>query len=149
MGLIRSGSLDQQLAHPGGWTNLGTAGGELPAPDPAPDLEPNAGPDGGPAYTATESGQSFGGDGGVSLFFEDWTVEIWMKRLEPAVGGGEHQFLGFIDAPWPFGQCIILRFDDGGSWTGHRVRRFNARFHWRRRLGCGGAPLSRSRYRKR
>ncbi len=84
-------------AHPDGWTNLGTAGGVMPALEGGPALEPNAGPDGGPAYTATEAGESFGGDGGPSLFFEDWTVEIWMNFHGEAVGGGEHQFLGFID----------------------------------------------------
>ena len=101
--------------HPDGWTNLGTAGGVIPALAPVPDLEPAAGPDGTPAYTVSKANQSFGGNGGVSLFFEDWTVEIWMNRHAEAIGGGEHQFLGFIDIPWPFGQCIILRFDTGGD----------------------------------
>ena len=102
-------------AHPDGWTNLGTAGGVIPALDPVPVLEPAAGPDGTPTYTASEAGQSFGADGGASLFFADWSLEIWMNRHDQAVGGGEHQFLGFIDVPWPFGQCIILRFDTGGD----------------------------------
>ena len=107
-------------AHPNGWINSGTAGGQIPRRGKTPNLEPNAGPDGDPAYAADEVGQSFGTEGGLSLFFEDWTIEIWMKREGPAIGGGEHQFFGMADGPWPFKQAIILRFDNlnGGPDSG-------------------------------
>ena len=103
-------------AHPDGWTNLGAAGGVLLAELP-PALEADAGPDGTPTYTATEAGQSFGGaEEAVSLFFEDWTIELMMKYLGQAVGGGEHQLFCLIDTPWPFTQCILLRFGgDAGT----------------------------------
>ena len=108
-------------AHPDGWTNLGTAGGVMPGGEKgSPILEPASGPDGGPAYTVMEHGQCFGRDAwgilhrdtAVSLVFENWTVEVWMKRNGPAFGGGEHQFLGFMDTPWAPRQGIIFRFDD-------------------------------------
>ena len=103
-------------AHPRAWTNLGTAGGQLPSRSGGAKLEPNAGPDRGPAYTANRGGQSYG-HAGVSLFFEDWTIEIWVKRNGPASGGGEHQIFGMADRPWPFKQSILLRFD--GAESGH------------------------------
>ena len=103
-------------AHPKAWTNLGTAGGQLPSRGGGAKLEQNAGPNGGPAYTADKAGQSYG-QAGISLFFEDWTIEIWVKRKGPAVGGGEHQIFGLADRPWPFKQSILLRFD--GAETGH------------------------------
>ena len=108
-------------AHPDGWANLGTAGGVMPSGEKgAPVLEPNAGPDGGPAYTVKESGQCFGRDAwgilhrdtAVSLIFENWTVEVWLQRHGKAFGGGEHQFLCFMDTPWAPRQGIIFRFDD-------------------------------------
>ncbi len=101
-------------AHPKAWTNLGTAGGQLSSRGGGAKLEPNSGPNGGPAYTANRAGQSYG-QAGISLFFEDWTVEIWVKRNGPAVGGGEHQIFGMADRPWPFKQCILLRFDAAES----------------------------------
>lgn len=97
-------------AHPRAWTNLGTAGGQLSSRGGGAKLEPNAGPDGGPAYTADRAGQSYG-QAGISLFFEDWTIEIWVKRDGPAAGRGEHQIFGMADRPWPFKQSILLRFD--------------------------------------
>ena len=103
-------------AHPRAWTNLGTAGGQLSSRSGGAKLEPNAGPDGGPAYTADRAGQSYG-QAGISLFFEDWTIEIWVKRNGPASGGGEHQIFGMADRPWPFKQSILLRFD--GAESGH------------------------------
>ena len=103
-------------AHPKAWTNLGAAGGQLPSRAGGAKLEPNAGPDGGPAYTADRAGQSYG-HAGISLFFEDWTIEIWVKRNGPASGGGEHQIFGMADRPWPFKQSILLRFD--GAESGH------------------------------
>ena len=103
-------------AHPKAWTNLGAAGGQLPSRGGGTKLEPKAGPNGGPAYTADRAGQSYGEDG-ISLFFEDWTIEIWVKRDGPASGGGEHQIFGMADRPWPFKQSILLRFD--GAETGH------------------------------
>ena len=103
-------------AHPKAWTNLGTAGGQLSSRGGGAKLERNAGPQGGPAYTASRGGQSYG-HAGVSLFFEDWTIEIWVKRDGPASGGGEHQIFGMADRPWPFKQSILLRFD--GAESGH------------------------------
>ena len=103
-------------AHPKSWTNLGTAGGQLPSRSGGAKLEQNAGPDGRPAYTADRAGQSYG-HAGISLFFEDWTIEIWVKRDGPASGGGEHQIFGMADRPWPFKQSILLRFD--GAESGH------------------------------
>ena len=73
--------------HPKAWTNLGTAGGQLSSRSGGAKLGPNAGPDGTPAYTADKAGQSYG-HAGISLFFEDWTIEMWVKRNGPASGGG-------------------------------------------------------------
>ncbi len=103
-------------AHPRAWTNLGTAGGQLSSRGGGAKLERNAGPHGGPAYTADRAGQSYG-QAGISLLFEDWTIEIWVKRNGPAAGGGEHQIFGMADRPWPFKQSILLRFD--GAESGH------------------------------
>lgn len=103
-------------AHPRAWTNLGTAGGQLSSRGGGAKLERNVGPHGGPAYTADRAGQSYG-QAGISLLFEDWTIEIWVKRNGPAPGGGEHQIFGMADRPWPFKQSILLRFD--GAESGH------------------------------
>ena len=103
-------------AHPDGWTNLGTAGGVMPTTQP-PDLEPAAGPDGTPTYTATP-GQCFGPEGGPSLIVEDWTLEAWAIRYGPAEGESEHHFIVMADMPWPFTQCITLRFAEGGEGAG-------------------------------
>ena len=105
-------------AHPDGWTNLGTAGGVMPGFEAVPALEPAAGPNGTAAYTATGAGEAFGGDGGPSLFFEDWTIEVWLKRLGPGKSAGDHQILAFIDGPWPYGQCVTMYFD---IWRGDGV----------------------------
>jgi hypothetical protein len=77
-------------AHPDAWTNLGTAGGELPAVDTAPKLEegrikfPDTGIDENNVkhYTATGSNQTFGGppDTNPDLFLKDWTIEFLCKR---------------------------------------------------------------------
>ena len=77
-------------ADPDAWTNLGTAGAELPAGDKSPILEegdinipalnfalPNA-----KFYTCKESLQTFGGPVGTNpeLPVEDWTFEILCRR---------------------------------------------------------------------
>ena len=77
-------------AHPDAWTNLGTAGDELPAGDKSPVLEegtinipalnfvlPNA-----KFYTCKESLQTFGGPVGANpeLPLEDWTFEALCRR---------------------------------------------------------------------
>ena len=78
-------------AHPDAWTNLGTAGGELPGADEPPELLeegtieiPGIGftLEDAKYYTTTGPSQTFGGSAEMNpdLFLEHWTVEFLCKR---------------------------------------------------------------------
>ena len=76
--------------HPDAWTNLGEAGGELPAGDKTPIIETGTIEIPGLGfvlksikfYTCKQSGQTFGGPEGTNpeLPLESWTFEALMKR---------------------------------------------------------------------
>lgn len=90
--------------HPDAWTNLGTAGGVVPAGDKTPILEtgtidiPGLGLDyqDRQFYTGVESGQTFGGPEGTNpeLPLENWTFEALVKRNGDVLFK-EHWMFGF------------------------------------------------------
>ncbi len=108
--------------HDGAWTNLGDAGGELPAADEAPTLEegaikiPALGIDEPNAkyYTTKKSLQTFGGPPAKNtpLFFEDWTLEFLCKRNGDFFVE-EHHFAGFQNSPREGKQGIRLWIVNG------------------------------------
>ena len=108
--------------HADAWTNLGTAGGELPAADEAPELEegkieiPALGiaEPGVKYYTTKKSLQTFGGPvaDNPELFLEDWTLEFLCKRNGDFFVE-EHHFAGFQNSPREGAQGIRLWILDG------------------------------------
>ena len=96
-------------AHPDAWTNLGTAGGEVPAGEETPILESGAidvpglglGYAGKQFYTCTKSGQTFGGPEGTNpeLALENWTFEALIKRNGDVLFK-EHWVFGFTLEQW-------------------------------------------------
>ena len=43
--------------------------------------------------------------------FENWTIEVWLKRDGPAFDNAEHQILGIMDTPpWPR-QAVLFFFE--------------------------------------
>ena len=96
-------------AHPDAWTNLGTAGGELPVGDATPVLEdgtieiPGLGfvlPD-TKFYTGQESLQTFGGPVGTNpeVPVSDWTFEALCKRNGDVIHE-EHWMFCFAPDLW-------------------------------------------------
>ena len=104
-------------AHPKAWTNLGTAGGELPAATTAPKLEegkikiPGTGINENNVkyYTAKAARQTFGGpvNRNPELFLKDWTLEFLCKR-NGSLFLEEHHFAGFQNSPREGAQGIRL-----------------------------------------
>ena len=110
-------------ADPEGWTNLGTAGGELPPMDQAPELETGTIeiPDldivqqNVKYYTAEKSAQMFGTKalGELELLLEDWTIEFLVRR-NGDLFSEEHQLAGLNTLP-EGRQGMRLGLDGGGN----------------------------------
>ena len=121
-------------ADPDAWTNLGTAGGELPACDQAPELE--TGTIEIPAlditqanvkyYTAKQGGQTFCANALAEpvLSLEDWTIEILCRR-NGDLFNEEHELAGFVGPgyairPWihPDGAIRLMLDSPAGGGQG-------------------------------
>ena len=121
-------------ADPDAWTNLGTAGGELPASDKAPELE--TGTIEIPAldivqknvkyYTAEQGSQIFAANALAEpvLTLEDWTIEILCRR-NGDLFSEEHELAGFLGQgytirPWihPDGAIRLMLDSPAGGGQG-------------------------------
>ena len=111
--------------HPDAWTNLGVAGGELPAGDKTPILEtgtieiPRLGftLKNTKFYTCKQSGQTFGGPEGTNpeLPLANWTFEALMKRNGDVLFK-EHWVFGFaFEAFGPIGAFLGAGRQKGGE----------------------------------
>ena len=112
-------------AHPDAWTNLGTAGGELPAGDKTPVLEEGTIEIPGLGfilrdtkfYTCKESSQTFGGPAGTNpeLSLESWTFEALCKRNGDVLLE-EHWMFGFTPVEFgPIGAFLGADRQQGGE----------------------------------
>ena len=112
-------------AYPDAWTNLGTAGGELPVGDKTPVLEegtieiPGIGfvRQDTKFYTCKESLQTFGGPAGTNpeLLLESWTFEALCKRNGDVLLE-EHWMFGFTsEAFGPIGAFLGAARQQGGE----------------------------------
>ena len=111
------------------WVNLGTAGGRLPVSDRFPTVEEGAIEI--PAigfssrrtyYTATASGQTFGGPVHFNpqLYLGDWTLEFLCKR-NGDLFSLEHQFAGFQNSPREGLQGVRLGLPNDGQELGMSI----------------------------
>ena len=111
--------------HPDAWTNLGAAGGELPAGNKTPILEtgtieiPGLGftLKNSKFYTCKQSGQTFGGPEGTNpeLPLASWTFEALMKRNGDVLFK-EHWVFGFaVEEFGPIGAFLGAGRQKGGE----------------------------------
>jgi len=96
-------------AHPKGWTNLGTAGGELEKLGKFGFAEAGGGE---PAqYFGQEQGSVFNSeDGEPSVNLESWTIEILMKNIGP-LWGPEEQIFAISAIPMQLEQAVRAWID--------------------------------------
>ena len=111
--------------HPDAWTNLGAAGGELPAGNKTPILETGTIEIPGLGftlkntkfYTCKQSGQTFGGPEGTNpeLPLASWTFEALMKRNGDVLFK-EHWVFGFaVEEFGPIGAFLGAGRQKGGE----------------------------------